>query len=472
MTNEFTKKPSKTLQILFWVICIALVVPGICIVIAFFHSKLSRNENDPRKIENKTGLIQACGRSLYDASGRKIRLEGVNDGNMLETEGWMSTLALKEDKDKNGKPIMDEEGRLTYVRFGQEQLLRGLKENPNLKEGEAEEYLEYFASCWWQEEDFRRVKGLGLNAIRLPFYWRFILSGDYSPKPAAQAFRILDSFLEGAKRNGLYVILDLHGAPESQNGYEHSGEETFRAGLWEDPAAQEAVVGLWKAVSEHYTGERKDLSGTIAAYDVLNEPASRCGGFSDKTVWKFYDRIYKALRVAGDNHVIAFEGIWDFTRLPDPRKYGWKNVLYEYHWYNFAYRFVSYRLFYLFQEFTSMLKGFDVPVYIGEFNCFSMYGELKKQLEYFAKKKYSWTFWAYKSNSTGTKASHWALYTCAMDLKNNETKTFVSSSDLVKLKQAAEMTKTENCISGSVLQIIQGEMIREEETMGLNDFRQ
>ena len=57
------------------------------------------------KIENNTGLVQAHGKSLYDKNGNPIRLRGVNIGNALVQEDWMTAFQVGEAKDENGEPI-------------------------------------------------------------------------------------------------------------------------------------------------------------------------------------------------------------------------------------------------------------------------------------------------------------------------------------------------------------------------------
>ena len=63
------------------------------------------------------------------------------------------------------------------------------------------------------EADFRQMRALGINLVRLLFYDRFFESdaapGVYRP----EAFALLDRTLEAAARQGVYVILDCHGAP-------------------------------------------------------------------------------------------------------------------------------------------------------------------------------------------------------------------------------------------------------------------
>jgi len=69
--------------------------------------------------------------------------------------------------------------------------------------------------------DFRWIRDCGLNTVRLPVgYWA--LEG---PAPYVECGRFIDFALEQAHVNGLKLVLDLHGAPGSQNGWDHSGRE-------------------------------------------------------------------------------------------------------------------------------------------------------------------------------------------------------------------------------------------------------
>ncbi len=68
-------------------------------------------------------------------------------------------------------------------------------------------------------EDFRWIRDSGLNAVRLPVgYWAL-----EAPKPYVESARFIDFALDQAQANGLKLLLDLHGAPGSQNGWDHNG---------------------------------------------------------------------------------------------------------------------------------------------------------------------------------------------------------------------------------------------------------
>ena len=74
--------------------------------------------------------------------------------------------------------------------------------------------------------------------------------------PYATAFERFDWFVEEAKERGIYVILDFHGAPGSQNGSDHSGvdgqdeKEAASKFFFGDEAAdnQELYYDIWKVI--------------------------------------------------------------------------------------------------------------------------------------------------------------------------------------------------------------------------------
>ena len=68
-----------------------------------------------------------------------------------------------------------------------------------------------------------------------------------------------------AKEKGLYVILDMHGAPGRQSGMDHSGRVGYNK-LWSNKGFQDQLFGFETDINR-YKNE-----STVAAYDLLNEP--------------------------------------------------------------------------------------------------------------------------------------------------------------------------------------------------------
>lgn len=82
---------------------------------------------------------------------------------------------------------------------------------------------------WITEDDISQIASFGLTHLRIPIgYWAFEKYPGDAATPA-------DPFIQGqveylnkaigwARTHGLKVIIDLHGVPGSQNGWDHSGK--------------------------------------------------------------------------------------------------------------------------------------------------------------------------------------------------------------------------------------------------------
>lgn len=439
-------------------VCLAiLLVIGIGFGGLFAYSKTYTIPEQAATTQNDTGLVQAYGRSLYDAKGNRIQLQGVNAGQILLQEGWMSPFALEPLKNEDGSYVKDADGNIQYPEFTEEEFRKGIQSNPNLRSYDPEELMSIYWNCFFSEEDFRVIKeDLGLNTIRLPFYYLNILNEDLTLKSEEDAFSYLDWFLTQAAKQELYVVLDLHGAPGSQNGYEHSGAAERAANLWNSEENIGAAVAIWDFVSAHYTNTAPELGKWIATYDILNEPTIAYNTVTTKECWDVFDRIYDAIRENGDCHVITMEGCWDFSRLPDPADYGWENVQYEYHWYNWWSDFLPYDLLYMYHDFWNLGRDYNVPVYIGEFTLFEDTAAWEKQLKLFEDRNYSWTVWNYKTVVTGWWTSSWGVYTCQLKFitENEELKCNIASCTYEEYVAACEMTRTENCVTDTLYEVL------------------
>ncbi|EGG11838.1 family 5 glycoside hydrolase [Melampsora larici-populina 98AG31] len=158
-------------------------------------------------VEETTSTSYACDEEDepinpgFDYGKEKIR--GVNIGGWLVTESWL-TPSLYRTGDSR---IIDE-----YT-FGQ-----------YLGREEATKRLRAHWDSFYNESDFQRIKSYGLNHVRIPIgYWAFDIS-DGEPYVQGQ-YEYLKQAVEWARRSGLKVMIDLHGAPGSQNGFDNSGRK-------------------------------------------------------------------------------------------------------------------------------------------------------------------------------------------------------------------------------------------------------
>lgn len=349
-------------------------------------------------------MLSAVGENIVDADGNAVVLRGTNFGGWLVQEGWMcptkQTDTLSTDM-------------TLYSRFGKEK---------------AEALIAAYQDSWITEEDFKTVKELGLNVVRVPFTYMNVyhhLSDEgelLHPDEFTlreDPFERLDFALEMCKKYGLYLILDMHGAVGSQNGSDHSGD-TSRTNLYAatelGEAYREKTAELWALVAEHFAGE-----SNVAGYDLLNEPTRASGA----TQWDYYDVLYDAVRAKDPDHMIFIEATWEPNNLPSPEDYGWENVVYEYHHYNWDYNNQSNKSFYTFKKLLG--NTHKVPSLIGEFNA---WGDSRRStgkrdqtdleanagvLEFYNGEGWHWTTWTYKvvvNSLFDIKYSNWGLYNC------------------------------------------------------------
>ncbi|KAJ3508609.1 hypothetical protein NLJ89_g5656 [Agrocybe chaxingu] len=126
---------------------------------------------------------------------------------------------------------------------------------------------------WITEADFKAIAAAGLNHVRIPIgYWAFDVSGG---EPFVQGqLPYLTKAIGWAGKHGLKVIVDLHGAPGSQNGFDNSGQARPTPQWHTNSTNVKRTNAIVKRIASLY----KDKSGTVSAITPLNEPAGYVGG--------------------------------------------------------------------------------------------------------------------------------------------------------------------------------------------------
>lgn len=181
------------------------------------------------------------------------------------------------------------------------------------------------------------MKNYGLNLVRIPIgYWSIKPMVD---DPYVQgALKYLDKALEWAQKYDLKVLLDLHGAPKSQNGFDNSGYRNIGYPGWLN--STKYVNHTYNVLNELYTiygtGEMAQLyRDTIIGIEVLNEPNGPLLNM-DK-VKTFYNETYLDSRNIMNLNILilfldAFQplGYWnDFLSNNSVSNYTTKNQYYN-----------------------------------------------------------------------------------------------------------------------------------------------
>ncbi|KAL3461503.1 glycoside hydrolase superfamily [Aspergillus heterothallicus] len=171
-------------------------------------------------------------------------VRGVNLGGWLVLEPWITPSLF----DEAGEGAVDEY-TLTEI----------------LGKDEAAARLSEHWSSFITEGDFAQIAQAGLTHVRIPVgYWA---AAPIEGEPYVDGqLEFLDQAVSWAAANNVKVIVDLHGAPGSQNGFDNSG----RRGpiQWQSGDNVDQTVRAFRVLAERYLHN----DGVVTAIEALNEP--------------------------------------------------------------------------------------------------------------------------------------------------------------------------------------------------------
>jgi len=147
---------------------------------------------------------------------------------------------------------------------------------------EATAKLQHHRETYITEQDFKWLAEHGVNAIRISVgYWAL-----ESDPPFVQCVDVLDQAFAWAAKYNLHLLLDLHGAPGSQNGQDHSGKASDTS--WNRQSNINRTLEVLNRLCERY-GKQPALYGV----ELLNEPGWKV---PLRTLRSFYDKGYDVVR--------------------------------------------------------------------------------------------------------------------------------------------------------------------------------
>ncbi|KAK9443383.1 beta-1,6-glucanase [Metarhizium brunneum] len=254
---------------------------------------------------NQTARFEKLGKRFKPSLPNGVtKIRGVNFGGWLICEPWM----------------MQNEWRNVLGCGGSASEFDCM--NDHYKGGNREAGNQKFEKHWrdWINPDtVQSVHDVGLNTIRIPIgYWSYTDIVDKASEPFADGNRMLpylDAVVQKAADLGIYVVIDLHGAPGGQQQDAFTGQNNQPAGFFNDYNFGRAEKWLAWMTNRIHTNPAYASVGTI---EVLNEPVSRhdaggrypAPGEDPGLVQKYYPAALKAVRDAE-----AALGIADAKRL-------------------------------------------------------------------------------------------------------------------------------------------------------------
>ena len=312
-------------------------------------------------------MLKINAKNIINGKGEKIRLTGISLGGWLMMEGYML----------GGRNIP-------------EHIIKKM----------APEFTAEFRNRFITRKDAEIIKNLGFNCVRMPFNYRLI--------EESGGMEFLKQAVEWFTDLKIYVILDMHAVPGSQNRDWHSDSEGV-AEFWQKEEHRAHYLKLWDQLSKTFKDNQY-----IAGYDIMNEPVTDRIDLLGKT----YKQVVDVIRKNNDNHIIFLEGNnWarEVDFLSDQLS---ENVSLSIHFYeptkfvfnhlpNLTYpgrvdgiQWNKSRIGKVLKNYTK----FNVPVYVGEFgiasrcpHCKKEYAWVRDVLHIFKNYGFHWTYWTYKS---------------------------------------------------------------------------
>jgi endoglucanase len=340
----------------------------------------------PSTPAGRPSWLRADGLDLVDSNDHPVILQGVSLGGWLVEEMWMQPIVTSPPAGSN---LPAAEDHVSFAAVVEQRL--GAASLQRIRTA--------FRNAWINESDFDRIQAAGFNSVRLPFLY------DLLDEPDGLAW--LDRAIDWAGRRGMYVILDLHGAPGGQSQDQHTGHARQNQ-FFKDQHNIEKTEALWQLLARRYRDRPE-----VAAYDMLNEPM---GAPNQAALYLVQDRLYRAIRQVDPRHVIIFEDAYTgLDHMPVPAVVGWANVMMCCHHYVFRASSKQDQIYAARAHIDYMLRNqkiLNCPLYLGEFNQ-EPYGSpdtLAAFISDLDRHTWSWTMWTYKIMAASGTRSMWGIY--------------------------------------------------------------
>jgi len=319
----------------------------------------------PGVLKGQTGkFISVKGKEIIGPDQKPFLIRGTSLGNWLVPEGYMFKF-----KSVNSPRLINE---ALVELLGPE---------------ETKIFWQKYQDAYITEGDIHFLKAIGVNSIRIPFNYRLFTDENYcgqnNPK---RGFELLDSVIGWCKKEGLYVILDMHCAPGGQTG-DNIDDGYGYPFLFKSKAMQQLTVDIWKSIAAHYKNET-----AVMGYDLLNEPIATYFNKDEFNPYlePLFKEITKAIRTVDKNHLLFLGGAqWDsnFSVFGPPFD---SKLVYTFHKY-----WTKTTTKEVIQDYLDFRDKYNVPIYCGETgeNTDEWDGNFKKTLE---ENNVGWHYWPYK----------------------------------------------------------------------------
>ena len=212
----------------------------------------------------------------FDYNGDKIR--GVNLGGWFVLEPWITPSIFQEWETSH--EVVDE---FTFsATLGPDETFSRLSQHWN---------------TWITQDDFNQIAQAGLNHVRIPVGYWALAPREGDPYVQGQ-LDVLDRTINWAREAGLKIMMDLHGAPGSQNGFDNSGK-IGDVGWQQGNTVEETLTAL-----ENLANRYENATDVVTAIELLNEPLGQSLDLNQ--VAQFYNDGYGRVKAASSDYAVVF----------------------------------------------------------------------------------------------------------------------------------------------------------------------
>lgn len=314
----------------------------------------------------KNKFITVKGKDVIGVDGKPFLMRGTNLGNWLVPEGYM-------------------------FKFGDISSPRLINEviTELVGPADAKVFWQKYLDTYITAEDIHYLKSIGVNSIRIPFNYRMFTNETYLGETGdKRGFMLMDRVISWCKKEGLYVILDMHCAPGGQTG-DNIDDSYGYPFLFESEESQQLTADIWRKIANRYKNET-----TVMGYDMLNEPIATF--FNKETIDRLnpllevvFKKITQAIRSVDTNHIVILGGAqWDSNFKIFGQPFDSKSI-YTFH------KYWTPPTKEVVQEYIDFSNKYNVPIYCGETgeNTDGWVDSFRVILE---QNNIGWHYWPYK----------------------------------------------------------------------------
>ncbi|KAJ7945441.1 Glucan 1,3-beta-glucosidase [Quillaja saponaria] len=280
---------------------------------------------------------------------------------------------------------------------------------------QAKDVLKRHRSSFISIEDFKFLYRHGINTVRIPVGWWIAFDPDPPPPFIGGSLEALENAFSWAEAYNIKCIIDLHAAPGSQNGMEHSASRDGTTG-W--PTSPDYISKTLHVID--FLASRYGTHPALLGIELLNEPSTATVPLD--FLVSYYKQGYQIVRkYSSTAYVIICQRIGNADPLElYQANIGSHNIVLDLHFYNlFDTFFVNMsaldNIQYIYKSREAQLQALNSAngplVFIGEWvnewnvtsgsqTDYQDFG--RAQLEVYNAASFGWAFWTLKN-----ERKHW-----------------------------------------------------------------